>query len=150
PTLGHIPVGMLTYGAVDRAVHGWIADECGRSTGKNSLAVLVRIMEQAVRDELLDRNPARITGWQREYTRAEDELDSPRSLALPDWDTLTRLANALVTRSAGEYSGWGNVVIFAASTAARIGEVSGCRVKDINTSTWLWKVRRQTTTSPGG
>ena len=58
PTLGHIPVSMITYGAVDRAVHGWIADECGRSTVKNTLAVLVRVMEQATRDGLTDRNPA--------------------------------------------------------------------------------------------
>jgi len=150
PTLGHIPVGAMTYGAVDRAVHGWIADDCGRSTVKNSLAALVRIMEQAVRDGLLDVNPARIKGWQREYARAEDELDDPRSLALPDWDTLVRLADALVERSHGNYLGWGRVVMFAACTAARIGEVSGCRVKDIDTATWLWKVRRQTTTSPGG
>jgi integrase len=150
PTLGHIPVGTMTYGAVDRAVHGWIADDCGRSTVKNSLAALVRVMEQAVRDGLLDRNPARIRGWQRQYARAEDELDDPRSLALPDWDTLVRLADALVARSHGHYLGWGRVVMFAACTAARIGEVSGCRVKDIDTTTWLWKVRRQTTTSPGG
>src|SRR6266704_748271 len=37
PTLGHIPVRMITNGAVDRAVYGWIADECSRSTVKNSL-----------------------------------------------------------------------------------------------------------------
>jgi integrase len=150
PTLGHIPVSMITYGAVDRAVHGWIADECGRSTVKNTLAVLVRVMEQATRDGLTDRNPAHVTGWQQEYKRAEDELDNPRSLALPDWHTLTRLADALVARSAGQYRGWGDVVLFAACTAARIGEVSGCRVKDINTNEWTWNVRRQTTPSPGG
>ncbi|MGW0804736.1 hypothetical protein [Nonomuraea sp. NPDC002799] len=40
---------------VDRAVHGWIADECSRSTIKNSLAVLVRAMEQAVRDRVIDQ-----------------------------------------------------------------------------------------------
>ena len=28
----------------------------------------------------IDRNPARVTGWQREYQRAEGELDDPRSL----------------------------------------------------------------------
>jgi hypothetical protein len=116
----------MTYGAVDRAVHGWIADDCGRSTVKNSLAALVRVMEQAVRDGLLDRNPARTSGWQREYARAEDELDDPRSLALPDWDTLVRLADALVAGAHGNYLGWGRVVMFAACTAARIGEVSGC------------------------
>ena len=47
-------------------------------------------MEQAVRDGIIDRNPAQVTGWQREYQRAEDELDDPRSLALPDWDALVR------------------------------------------------------------
>jgi integrase len=150
PTIGHIAVQMITHGVVDRAVHSWIADECGRSTVKNSLAVLVRVMEQALRDGIIDRNPARITGWQREYTRAEDELDDPRSLALPDWAALTRLADALVARSANEYAGWRDVVLFAACTAARIGEVSGCRVKDINTTEWTWTVRRQTTTAPGG
>ncbi|WP_156757422.1 hypothetical protein [Actinokineospora pegani] len=36
PTLGHIPVSMVSNGAIDRAVYGWIADECGRSTVKNS------------------------------------------------------------------------------------------------------------------
>ncbi|WP_433347579.1 hypothetical protein ACQP25_30625 [Microtetraspora malaysiensis] len=117
---------------------------------KNSLAVLVRVMEQAVRDGIIDRNPARVTGWQREYQRAEDELDDPRSLALPDWETLSSLATALVERSADKYAGWGDVVIFAACTAARIGEVSGVRVGEIDREAWTWTVRRQTTPSPGG
>ncbi|HEX5405085.1 MAG TPA: site-specific integrase [Pseudonocardiaceae bacterium] len=150
PTLGHLGVRMITNGAVDRAVHGWIADECGRSSVKNTIAVLVRVMEQALRDGLIDRNPARISGWQREYARAEDELDDPRSLALPSWHVLTTLADALVAKSADNYQGWGDVVLFAACTAARIGEVSGCRVGDINTKEWTWNVRRQTTTAPGG
>lgn len=150
PTLGHISLGMLTYGAVDRAVHAWIADGCSKSTIKNSLAVLVRVAEQAVRDGIIDRNPTRITGWQREFTHAEDELEDPRSLALPDWISLTTLADALVAKSANNYQGWGDVVMFAACTAARIGEVSGCRVKDIDTETWMWTVRRQTTPGPGG
>ncbi|CAM00452.1 site-specific recombinase XerD [Saccharopolyspora erythraea NRRL 2338] len=150
PTLGHIPVRMITNGAVDRAVHAWIADEYSESTIKNSIAPLVRVMEQALRDGIIDRNPARVTGWQRELARAEDELDDPRSLALPDWATLTKLSDALVAASATEYEGWGDVVIFAACTAARIGEVSGCRVRDINTTEWTWNVRRQTTTAPGG
>lgn len=150
PSLGHLPVRMLTYGATDRAVLGWIADGCSKSTIKNSLAVLVRVMEQAVRDGIIDRNPARISGWQHQYHRKEDELDDPRSLALPDWHTLERLAAALVARSAGHYEGWGDVVIFAACTSARIGEVSGCRLGDIDMSSWTWKIRRQTTPGPGG
>ena len=141
---------MVTNGAVDRAVHAWITDECSRSTVKNSLAALVRVMEQAVRDGLIDRNPARVVGWQREYQRAEDELDDPRSLALKDWDALTQLATALVEHSADHYQGWGDVVVFAACTASRIGEVSGVRAKDINRADWTWTVRRQTTTGSGG
>jgi hypothetical protein len=83
PTLGHLPVRMITNGAIDRAVYSWIADGCGKSTIKNTLGVLVRVMEQAVRDGIIDRNPARVTGWQREYARAEDELDDPRSWPYP-------------------------------------------------------------------
>ena len=150
PSLGHIGVALITNGLVDRAVHAWIAEECSRSTVKNSLAILVRVMEQAVRDEIIDRNPARVTGWQRDYQQVEDELDDPRALALPDWATLVALADRLVARSADNFRGWGEVVIFAACTAARIGEVSGCRVRDINTDRWTWTVRRQTTPSPGG
>lgn len=150
PTLGHIPAAMVTTGAVDRATRSWIADGVGRSSVKNSLAVLVRIMEQAVRDGLLDRNPARITGWQRDYQLMEDELDDPRSLALRDWRTLELLADALVARSARQYAGWGDIVRCAGATAARIGEISGCRAEDIDTRSWLWTVRRQTAPGPGG
>jgi integrase len=44
----------------------------------------------------------------------------------------------------------GNQLIADTATAARIGEVSGCRVGDIDTDIWHWTVRRQTTPSPGG
>nr|WP_235002680.1 site-specific integrase [Actinacidiphila paucisporea] len=150
PALGHLPVTMVTNGAVDRTTYAWIADGEGRSTVKNTLAVLVRVMEQAVRDGLITTNPARIKGWQRQYQLAEDELDDPRSLALRDWAALQELATALVARSHEQYPGWGDVVTFAACTAARIGEVSGVRVKDIDTRNWIWTLRRQNTPSPGG
>ncbi|MEU8540712.1 site-specific integrase [Streptomyces sp. NPDC048717] len=85
-----------------------------------------------------------------EALQAEDELRNPRALALPDWGALIQLADALVAASHGEFQGWGSVVLFAACTAARIGEVSGCRVGDIDTANWIWTVRRQTTPAPGG
>ncbi|WP_425264133.1 site-specific integrase [Streptomyces caeruleatus] len=150
PALGHLAVRMITNGVVDRTVQNWIADEHSRSTVKNTIAVLVRVMEQAVRDGIIKVNPARVTGWQKLYKQAEDELLDPRALALPDWETLVVLANALVTASHDQYRGWGDVVVFAACTAARIGEVSGCRVGDIDTTQWIWTVRRQTTPAPGG
>ncbi|MEV8361776.1 tyrosine-type recombinase/integrase [Streptomyces niveus] len=150
PALGHLPVRMITNGAVDRTVQNWIADEHSRSTVKNTIAVLVRVMEQAVRDGLIKVNPARVTGWQKLYKQAEDELLDPRALALPDWETLVRPAEALVAASHDRYRGWEEVVLFAACTAAQIGEVSGCRVGDIDTTRWIWTVRRQTTPAPGG
>ena len=63
---------------------------------------------------------------------SEDELDNPRSLALPDWDALQQLGAALVARSHGRYAGWADIVEFTACTAARIGETSGVRRADIN------------------
>ncbi|MGA5318951.1 hypothetical protein ACPCIU_00790 [Streptomyces seoulensis] len=122
PALGHLAVRMITNGVVDRTVQNWIADEHSRSTVKNTIAVLVRVMEQAVRDGIIKVNPARVTGWQKLYKQAEDELLDPRALALPDWETLVALADALVAASHGQYRGWGDVVVFAACTAARIAK----------------------------
>lgn len=154
PALGHLPVRRITNGVVDRTVQNWIADEHSRSTVKNTIAVLVRVMEQAVRDCIIKVNPARVTGWQRLYKQTEDELLDPRALALAlalaNWETLIALADALVAASHDHYRGWGEVVTFAACTAARIGEISGCRVGDIDTTQWIWTVRRQTTPAPGG
>lgn len=115
-----------------------------------SIAILVPVMEQAVWDGIRDSNPAHVIGWQRAYQLAEDELDDPRSLALPDWETLCALADARVNRSHGRFTGWGDVVKFAAGTATRIGEVSGVRAGDVDPNTWMWTVRRQTTPGPGG
>ncbi len=42
------------------------------------------------------------------------------------------------------------MVVFEACAATRIGEVSDCRVKDIDTKEWIWNLRRQTTPGPGG
>ena len=150
PTLGHLKVTSITNGIADRALNAWISDEVGMSTIKNTISPLVRVMEQAVRDGLIDVNPARLYGWQKLYKQAEDELDDPRSLALEDWDALEKLASALVARSHGNFEGWGDVVKFAACTAVRIGEVSGVRVSDINMDDWTWDLCRQTTPSPGG
>ncbi|KAF0835717.1 tyrosine-type recombinase/integrase [Nocardia caishijiensis] len=141
---------MVTAGMVDRAVMSWIAAGIGKSSVKNSLAALARVLDQAVRDEVIDRNRVEVSGWQRQYEQFEDELDDPRSLALPDWSSLVSLSQALVTRSADGFQGWGDVVMFAACTAVRIGEVSGCRVGDIDTEQWIWTLRRQTSPGPGG
>ncbi|MFG2868704.1 hypothetical protein [Streptomyces sp. NPDC048338] len=68
-----------------------------------------------------------MTGRQKLYEQAEDELLDPRAPALPDRGALAEPADALVAASHGEYRDRGEVVLFAACTAARTGEVSGCR-----------------------
>ena len=88
---------------------------------KSSLAVLVRVVEQAVRNGIIALNPARVVGWQSEHRKAEDELDDPRALALSDWAALTALTSTLVEASFQQFGGWDDVVVFAACTAARIG-----------------------------
>ncbi|MFJ4649704.1 tyrosine-type recombinase/integrase [Nocardia sp. NPDC088792] len=151
PTMGHLWVPTITNGICDRAVVQWIEEGgCGKSTIKNTLAVLKRVMEQARRDGLIDLNPANVRGWQALYKQVEDELKDPRALAIPTWPALVDFCDALVNASAGHYDGWGEIVMFAACTAARIGEVSGCLVGDIDTESWIWTVRRQTTPGPGG
>lgn len=55
-----------------------------------------------------------------------------------------------MTRSADQFPGWGNLIRFAAGTAARIGEVSGVRAGDIDRRAWTWDVCRQTIPGPGG
>ena len=68
---------------VDRAIHAWIADDRSRSTVRNSLAVLVQVMEQVLRDGIIDRNPARVSGWRRQSaTGGTDQLkDNPTGVS---------------------------------------------------------------------
>lgn len=63
PALGHLSVRMITNGVVDRTVQNWIADEHSRSTVKNTIAVLVRVMEQAVRDGMGARKGVAEQEW---------------------------------------------------------------------------------------
>ena len=57
PTLGHLPVAMITAGLVDRAIDQW-ETEFGRSTIKNTVSALVLVLNEAVRDGIISRNPA--------------------------------------------------------------------------------------------
>lgn len=58
PALGHLAVRMITNCVVDRSVQNWIVEEHSRPTAKNTIAVLVRVLEQAVRDGIIKIDPA--------------------------------------------------------------------------------------------
>jgi hypothetical protein len=64
---------------------------------------------------------------------------------------LTRLDDALVANTFGNHAVWGDVVTFAACTAARIGGLRLPRERhQHHRLTGYGTVRRQTTPSPGG
>lgn len=149
PVLGHLPVAMISAGVVDRAIDAW-EQEHSRSTVKNSVAALVLVLDEAVRDGLIVRNPARDRARRRTVGRSPvvEEPVSPRDLALPDVATLERLVARVI--EAGGHPSYGDVVTILATTALRISEVSGLRVGDIDLERGLLQVQRQTYPGHGG
>ena len=52
PAFGHLPVTMLSAGLIDRIVDGW-ENTYSTSTLKCTLAALTRLLDEAVRDDLI-------------------------------------------------------------------------------------------------
>jgi integrase len=149
PTLGHIPVAMITAGLVDRALDQW-ETEFGRSTIKNTVSALVLVLNEAVRDGIIARNPATDRARRRTVGRSfgNSETSTPRDLALPNVAILEQLVVRVV--EAGKDQSWGDVVTILATTALRISEVSGLRVDDVDLVRGLIHVLRQTYPGRGG
>ena len=97
PALGHLPVSLITAGLVDRAIDQW-ETEFSRSTVKNSVAALVLVLDEAVRDGIITRNPAKDRARRRTVGRSfgNSEPSSPRELALPDVRTLEVLVERVI------------------------------------------------------
>jgi integrase len=151
PTLGHLPVGLITAGLVDRAIDRW-EQQHSRSTVKNSVAVLLLVLDEAVRDGIIVRNPAKDRARRKTTGRSASEPDrdsvNPRDLALPDVATLDDLVARVA--EAGGHPCWGDMVTILATTALRISEVSGLLVGDIDLHRGLIHVVRQTYPGRGG
>jgi integrase len=148
PALGHLPVGMLTAGLIDRAIDRW-EEQYSASTVKNTIAALVLVLDEAVRDELLRRNPAKDRARRKTVGRtAPAEVVNPRDLALPDVTTLEQLTAAVV--EAGDHQCWGDVVTILATTALRISESSGLVTSDVDLDRGILHVRRQIYPGRGG
>lgn len=151
PTLGHLPVSMLTAGLIDRAIDQW-EEQYGRSTVKNTTAALVLVLDEAVRDGLLVRNPAKDRARRRSVGRAAALAavtpENPRDYALPGVEALAQLVDGAVER--GRHQVWGDCVMILATTALRISEAAGLQVGDIDLNTGLLAVRRQTYPGRGG
>ncbi len=149
PALGHLPVSLISAGLVDRAIDDWEIHN-GRSTVKNTVAALVLVLDEAVRDGIITRNPARDRAKRRTTgTRSlQQDQANPRDLALPDVATLERLVARVA--DAGGHSAYGDVVTILATTALRISEVAGLQVSDVDLRRGLLHVSRQTYPGRGG
>jgi hypothetical protein len=86
PTLGHLPLTMITAGLVDRAIDDW-EKEHGRSTVKNTVSALVLVLDEAVRDGILVRNPAKDRARRKTVGRSAGDRgrSSPRCDVQARW-----------------------------------------------------------------
>ncbi|MFD0997376.1 hypothetical protein HNR16_001961 [Pseudoclavibacter chungangensis] len=86
PALGHLPLSQITAGMIDRTIDDWEKVHSA-STIKNTIAPLVRVLDEAVRDDVLASNPARNRSRRSLGNSAliiPAEHTSPRANALPD------------------------------------------------------------------
>lgn len=149
PALGHLPVTQITAGIIDRTIDEW-EQRHGASTIKNTIAPLVRVLDEAVRDGLIQINPAKNRAKRslnRNAFRGQSaEQSSPRAHAIPDMKTLNRLAKAC----GNVHQSYSDFVMLAALLAARSSEVSGLQVGDVDFGKNLVVIRRQVFPGKGG
>ena len=149
PALGHLPVTQITAGAIDRTIDAW-EKRYGASTIKNSIAPLVRVLDEAVRDGMLTINPAKNRAKRslnRHAFRTQPaEQSSPRAHAIPEMATLIALADAC----GKVHQSYSDFVMLAALLAARSSEVSGLQAGDIHFDKNLVIIARQTFPGRGG
>ncbi len=144
PALGHLPVTGITPGMIDRTIDDWELKH-SPSTIKNSIAPLTRVFDEAVRDDILERNPAhsrarRSLGKKSVFDISSPTDTSPRALAIPDLATLSRLAGAY-----GEHGQpYSDYVMLCALLASRSSEVAGLWVEDVDWDQNIVTIRKQT------
>lgn len=148
PALGHLPITSITAGMIDRTIDEWEKAH-SPSTIKNTIAPLVRVLDEAVRDDVLTSNPARHRS-RRSLGKSAlilNERDtSPRAHALPDLATLMKLAEAC----GKVHQSYSDFVMLCALLASRGSEVAGLQVGDINWNTNIATIHRQTYPGTGG
>ncbi|WP_447947380.1 tyrosine-type recombinase/integrase [Microbacterium lacticum] len=148
PALGHLPLSQITAGMIDRTIDDWEKAHSA-STIKNTIAPLVRVLDEAVRDDVLASNPARNRSRRSLGKSAliiPTEKTSPRAHALPDLATLTRLAEAC----GKVHQSYSDFVMLCALLASRGSEIAGLRVGDVSWDTNIVTIERQTYPGSGG
>src|SRR5581483_3320077 len=134
PTLGKVALADITPAAVRSWRAARLADGVGASTVAKSYALLRAILNTAVEDRLIRRNPCQIKGGSKEET--------------PERPTATvEEVYAIADQFPERYRA---LVLLAAFCALRWGELIGLRRHDIDTDTGLIRVRRAIAELPTG
>lgn len=148
PALGHLPLSDISAGMIDRTIDQWELHHSA-STLKNTIAPLVRVFDEAVRDELIATNPARQRS-RRSFGKSAltvvEKDTSPRAHALPNLQTLNQLAE----RCGNVHQSYSDFVMLCALLASRGSEVAGLQVGDIDHDARIVTIRRQTFPGAGG
>lgn len=141
PALGHVRIREISAGVVDRCIDMWEIEHSS-STLKNTIAALTRVLDEAVRDELITRNPARDRS-NRRY-RSQAALKQVRQMPSPA--NVERIAAAC----AEIHQSYSDHVILSAFLAARASEVAGLLVRDVDWENGVVAIERQCFPGTGG
>lgn len=145
PALGHLKVSKITTGVIDRTIDQW-ETEYSPSTIKNTIAPLVRVLEVAVRDEVIPSNPAKNRARRTFHKDSALKPGALRAYAIPDIETLNILAEAC-----GEaHQSYSDHVMLCAMLSARGSEVAGLEAGDIDWVNRIVKIERQVYPGKGG
>lgn len=141
PTLGHLRVREIKTGVIDRAIDIW---ECthSRSTLKSTVAALSRVLDEAVRDGLIHRNPARDCA-NRRYKASKNQ---EKSRQIPSVGQVLIIAQAC----AAIHQSYGDHVMLSGFLAARSSEVAGLLVGDVDWVSNVVAIERQCFPGAGG
>jgi len=145
PALGHLKVSKITTGVIDRTIDQW-ETEYSPSTIKNTIAPLVRVLEVAVRDEVIPSNPAKNRARRTFHKDSALKPGALRAYAIPGIETLNILAEAC-----GEvHQSYSDHVMLCAMLSARGSEVAGLEAGDIDWVNRIVKIERQVYPGKGG
>lgn len=141
PALGHVRIREISTGVVDRCIDMWEIEHSS-STLKNTIAALTRVLDEAVRDELITRNPAR----DRSNRRYLSQVTLKQVRQMPSPANVERIAAAC----AEIHQSYSDHVMLSAFLAARTSEVAGLLVRDVDWENGVVVIERQCFPGTGG
>lgn len=141
PALGHVRIREISAGTVDRCIDMWEVEH-SPSTLKNTIAALTRVLDEAARDELITRNPAR----DRSNRRYRSQATFRRVRQMPSPVEVERIA-AVCAEVDQSYS---DHVVLSAFLAARTSEIAGLLVRDVDWENEVVAIERQCFPGAGG